>query len=96
MSVHVWECTACRRAAFPRPLCCPVCGGSEFIATAAESGVVEQVTRAPGRPDAAATVRCDGGVRLLARVPADTGPGDRLLLTHNADVLGAAWVPAPS
>lgn len=78
-------CTGCDRAAFPRPLWCPVCGGEEWREEELGAGRVEETTfvrRAPGHsPDVPArlgTVRLDAGPAVVARLAPGASGGVRV------------------
>ncbi|MBC3191180.1 hypothetical protein H7X46_08915 [Pseudonocardia sp. C8] len=92
--VRVWWCGR-GHACFPRRLVCPVCRDTGSSPRAAREGVVEEVTDAPGTGVRMVTVRLPEGPRLLGRVEAEAGPGDRLPLSAVPGVPGAVHVPDP-
>lgn len=78
-------CTACGRAAFPRPLWCAACGGDEWRDEELGAGRVEETTfvrRAPGRvldaPARLASVRLDAGPVVVARLDPGASAGVRV------------------
>jgi uncharacterized OB-fold protein len=78
-------CLSCGRAAFPRPLWCPVCGADEWSEEELGAGRVEETTlvrRAPGRvldpPSRLGTVRLDAGPPIVVRLAAGASAGSRV------------------
>lgn len=91
--VPVFVCGACGHSVFPTRLLCPRCGEAEWRRTELEEGVVEETTvlrRAPGasfpEPVSIASVRLEPGVRVVARLEADVGPGARVRLEYRDGV----------
>lgn len=83
MSLNVPVCTACGRAAFPRRLLCPECGGAEWRDEPVDSGVVEAATERDARVGA---VRTRLGPLVIARLETDAGAGDEVALDQDGDV----------
>jgi uncharacterized OB-fold protein len=77
--VIVLVCESCGQVVFPPRALCPRCGESSWREEPAGSGTVEEVTRTG--EGALASVRLDGGPLVVARVPEDAQPGDRLDVT---------------
>jgi uncharacterized protein len=92
-------CTSCGYAAYPPRILCPDCGGTEWRRRLADSGVVEEITvRRPvfkrrqlpygNWLDQSETrlgaVRTDLGPVVVARIPEDAKPGDRVRLLAQA------------
>lgn len=82
MSATVQQCAACSRTAFPFRLFCPACGQSEFIDVEIALGVVEESTAlADGM--VVATMACDGGTRLIARIVGGDAQSDDTIPLSN-------------
>lgn len=92
-------CEQCGYAAYPPRILCPRCGAAEWRRRLADSGVVEEITvRRPVSkrrqlPDGnwldqsetrLGSVRTDLGPVIVARVPGDATPGDRVRLRAQA------------
>jgi uncharacterized protein len=83
-------CESCGRAAFPRRVLCPDCGGGAWSARPAGGGTLEETTvlrRIPGadvEPVAIGSVRLDEGPVVVARLEGDLGPGQRVALADDA------------
>jgi uncharacterized OB-fold protein len=80
-------CVRCERAAFPRPLWCPACGGAEWREEELGAGRVEETTyvrRVPGHtlvpPARLGTVRLDAGPVLVARLAPGVSAAGRVWL----------------
>lgn len=95
----VEACARCGYAAYPPRILCPRCGAAEWRRQLADSGVVEEITvRRPvfkrrqlpqgNWLDQSEThlgsVRTDLGPVVVARVPDDARPGDRVRLHAQA------------
>jgi uncharacterized OB-fold protein len=84
-----WKCQDCDAVYFPERYLCPACGGNQLATTTVSEGVVEDMTTVRhviGQPDwqprPIATVKIDGGARILAGVIDDAGPNDRVTLSQ--------------
>lgn len=88
-------CAVCGRQWFPDRLRCPACRSADFASMTVSEVLVEQVTEDPRRAVWFATIATDQGTRMVARVPPDTWPGERLPLVEESDASGA-WVPVSS
>jgi uncharacterized OB-fold protein len=80
-------CRQCGHAAHPPRLLCPVCAARDWRPERAGAGLVEEVTLlvGAGEPEwrderRVASVRLDRGPRVIARLTAGVGAGDRVLL----------------
>lgn len=94
MSLRIQRCAQCRERLFPARLCCPRCGGTEFHGDVVTHGHVEQVT-ALTDGQVLASVRCEGGLPLVARLLGNVARGDLVAISDDPEVPGpAAFVPA--
>jgi uncharacterized OB-fold protein len=99
-------CRSCGYLAYPARIICPRCGAADWAPALADVGVVEQVTiRRPvlqrrqlpwgnwldQSETRLASVRTDAGPRVICRIAAGVGPGERVTLT--ADGSTAIAVP---
>ena len=85
-----WKCTTCGAVYFPERFLCAACGGHHLETTTVTEGVIEDMTmvrhvigQTDWQPKPIATVRIDGGARILAGVLDEAGPDDRVLLTQD-------------
>lgn len=78
MSIPVAVCTACGTAAFPPPLLCPRCAGSDWRDEEVEQGRVERVTECDGVR--IAEVRTPLGPIVIVRLVTSQGCGGDLAL----------------
>ena len=83
MSLRVPVCAACGRAAFPRRLLCPDCGGSEWRDELVDAGVLEAATQRDARVGA---VRTSLGPLVIARLEVDARPGADVPLDEDGGV----------
>lgn len=84
MSLHVFVCTACSRAVFPRRLLCPDCGGAEWRREPVDAGVLEAVTE--GGDVRVGAVRTPLGPLAVVRVEGEQQPGAEVHLGEDGDV----------
>ena len=84
MSLGVYVCEACGRAAFPRRLLCPDCGGAEWRRELVEAGVLEALTE--WRQVRIGAVRTPLGPLVVARVEGEQRPGAEVPLGEDGDV----------
>jgi uncharacterized OB-fold protein len=98
--VPVFVCDTCGHSVFPARLLCPRCGAAGWRRTELEEGVVEETTvlrRAPGasslEPVSIASVSLEPGVRVVARLESDVGPGARVRLEYRDGVTIARAAP---
>lgn len=93
------ECAACGHLLYPPRILCPVCASSRFRRHLADTGIAEEVTtRRPvfkrrqlpwgnwldQSETHLASIKTDAGPRVIARVPPDLRPGDRVILRAQA------------
>lgn len=84
MSLRVFVCGSCGRAAFPRRLLCPDCGAREWREEPVESGVLEAVAdRGEVRVGA---VRTALGPLAIARVEGGAQAGTEVSLGEDGEV----------
>ena len=84
MSLRVYVCGSCGRAAFPQRLLCPDCGARDWREERVESGVLEAVAdQGEGRIGA---VRTQLGPLAIARVEGDAQAGAEVALDEDGDV----------
>lgn len=84
MSLRVFVCASCGRAAFPQRLLCPDCGGRDWREEPVESGVLEAVAdRGEVRVGA---VRTALGPLAIARVEGDARPGAQVRLDEDGRI----------
>lgn len=92
--VPLQVCARCGAGFFPHRLICRRCGARRFELRPVTEGVVEQLTvvrRAVGRedgPHTLATVRLEGGQRLIAGVRDQLDAGENVKLEAQG---GAVW-----
>lgn len=84
MSLRVYVCGACGRAAFPQRLLCPDCGARDWREQHVDAGVVEEL--AEQGPVRIAAVRTALGPLAIARVEGDTRPGATVSLDQDGEV----------
>ncbi|WP_347111035.1 zinc ribbon domain-containing protein [Paenarthrobacter sp. S56] len=85
MSAVIQECLTCQARLFPERLFCPECGGDGFLWVRVDEGTVEVATSlADGT--LLATLRLDGGARVIGRLTASgVEPGVAVPLTNSKD-----------
>lgn len=84
MSLTVFVCDSCGRAAFPQRLLCPFCGARDWREEAVETGVLEAVAdRGEVRLGA---VRTALGPLAIARVEGQGKEGAEVLLGEDGEV----------
>ena len=84
MSLRVFVCGSCGRAAFPERLLCPQCGGRDWHEERVRSGVLEAVAdRGEVRVGA---VRLPLGPLAIARVEGDAQAGAEVSLDEDGEV----------
>lgn len=84
MSLQVFVCNSCGRAAFPQRLLCPFCGARDWREEPVESGVLEGLAdRGEVRLGA---VRTALGPLAIARVEGDAKEGAEVALDQDGEV----------
>jgi len=84
VSLRVFVCGSCGRAAFPQRLLCPDCGARDWREEPVESGVLEAVAdRGEVRLGA---VRTPLGPLAIARVEGDAQAGTEVALDEDGEV----------
>jgi uncharacterized OB-fold protein len=84
VSLRVYVCESCGRAAFPQRLLCANCGARDWREEAVESGVVEAVA---DRGDVQlGFVRTGLGPLVIARVEGDAAAGAEVSLAQDGEV----------
>ncbi|HKI91702.1 MAG TPA: zinc ribbon domain-containing protein [Gaiellaceae bacterium] len=84
MSLRVFVCGSCGRAAFPQRLLCPDCGARDWREERVESGVLEAVAdRGEVRVGA---VRTPLGPLAIVRVEGDAQAGAEVALDEDGEV----------
>jgi uncharacterized protein len=76
-------CANCGHAIWPPRLACPICGAADWNRVDSSTGVVEDVTEAPGydgTPVRLGTVRLAAGPPAVAAIEGDAGAGDEVEL----------------
>ena len=81
--LSVWICRGCNASYFPERLICPSCGSGEFGISEIDGGQVEDVTvvthvlgQENWQPRTLATVRIEGGQRIIAGTIGEIAVGD--------------------
>ena len=90
--VTVWVCVSCGHAAFPAGALCPCCGGREWCAERAETGVIEEVTTRERKGQASihlAEVRTGSGPPMAVRCRKGARRGDTVALERRGAVIWA-------
>jgi uncharacterized OB-fold protein len=84
VSLTVYVCGSCGRAAFPQRLLCPNCGARDWREEPVDSGTLEAVAdRGEVR---IGTVRTSLGPLAIVRVEGDAEAGARVLLDADGEV----------
>lgn len=93
MGISIQQCERCGTRHFPERLVCWCCGGSTFEFVSILVAMVEEITTKPSAVTSLATLRAEGGVRFIARVPSSTCSGDLIGLTEDVSELALGYVP---
>lgn len=84
MSLRVFVCNSCGRAAFPQRLLCAGCGACDWYEDAVDSGVIEAVADR-GEVQLGA-VRTSLGPLVIARIEGDLATGSDVSFAQDGEV----------
>jgi uncharacterized OB-fold protein len=94
--VELSVCESCHAGYFPHRLICPNCGAGAWRLERERCGTVEETTTvhrrvgADSAPSVLATIRLDGGQRVVARLTQSLPRGSRVALTQTGGLVSAS------
>lgn len=94
--VELSVCESCHAGYFPHRLICPNCGAGAWRLERERCGTVEETTTVHRRvgsdsaPSVLATIRLDGGQRVVAGLTQSLPRGSRVALTQTGGLVSAS------